>query len=113
MCEKVLSEVIGSRQKREINAQLIMKTVADYYDISVEDLTRQTRRREYAVPRQYAMYLTRELTDMSLPQIGQAFGGRDHSTVLHACNTVDKNAKTNQSIASVVEDIKNLVTEGK
>ncbi len=113
MCEKVLSEVIGSRAKREINVQLIMKTVADYYGIAVDDLIRQTRRREYAVPRQYAMFLTRELTDMSLPQIGQAFGGRDHSTVLHACNTVDKNMKTTPSIASVVQDIRSLVTEGK
>jgi len=113
MCEKVLSEVIGSRAKREINVQLIMKTVADYYGIAVDDLIRQTRRREYAVPRQYAMFLTRELTDMSLPQIGQAFGGRDHSTVLHACNTVDKNMKTTPSIASVVDDIRSLVTEGK
>ena len=59
------------------------------------------------------MYLTRELTTMSLPQIGQSFGNRDHSTVLHACKQVESNIRETPSIASVVNDIKGLIMEGK
>jgi len=79
----------------------------------VADLTSSTRRREITVPRQIAIYLTREMTAMSLPQIGQAFGNRDHSTILHSCNTVAANVKSSSSMASVVNDIKNLIKESK
>ena len=113
LCNEVLQDIFVKPTKREVTAQLIMQVVAEYYSITVDDLVRPTRRREFAVPRQIAMYLTRDLTNMSLPQIGQSFGGRDHSTVLHACNTVAANIKNTPSLSSVVSDIRTLAVEGK
>ena len=113
VCQEALREVLVQPKARQINAQVVMQTISDYYGITVDDLTNQSRRREITVPRQIAMYLTRELTTMSLPQIGQAFGNRDHSTVLHACKTVEKNIRETPQTASVVNDIKGLIVEGK
>lgn len=113
VCQEALREVLVQPKARQINAQVVMQTISDYYGITVDDLTNQSRRREITVPRQIAMYLTRELTTMSLPQIGQAFGNRDHSTVLHACKTVEKNIRDTPQTASVVNDIKGLIVEGK
>jgi chromosomal replication initiator protein len=67
----------------------IQKTVADFYRIKIVDLLSKKRSRIIARPRQIAMTLARELTQLSLPEIGNAFGGRDHSTVLHACKTIE------------------------
>ncbi len=113
VCQEALREVLVQPKARQITAQVVMQTVSDYYDITVDDLIKQSRRREITVPRQIAMYLTRELTTMSLPQIGQSFGNRDHSTVLHACKQVESNIRETPSIASVVNDIKGLIMEGK
>ena len=77
------------------------------------DLTGPTRKREITLPRQIAMYLTREMTGMSLPQIGDVFGGRDHSTVLHSCKTVESNTKSQPGMKSIVEDIQRLVREAR
>jgi chromosomal replication initiator protein len=73
---------------RQLSIEHIQKTVADYYKIKVADMHSKKRTRVIARPRQVAMWLAKELTPMSLPAIGEAFGGRDHTTVLHACRTV-------------------------
>ncbi|MBR6442920.1 MAG: chromosomal replication initiator protein DnaA [Clostridia bacterium] len=109
LCERALKEVFDSRRHKQITAELIMQTVSDYYGLTLDDMTGPTRKREITVPRQIAMYLTREMTGMSLPQIGNVFGGRDHTTVLHSCKTVEANMTANTDIRAVVEDIKNLV----
>lgn len=75
-------------QSRQISIDNIQKTVADYYRIKIIELLSKKRTRNLTRPRQIAMSLARELTTMSLPEIGNAFGGRDHSTVIHACQTV-------------------------
>jgi len=113
LCNEALADLFVTPAKREVTAQAVMQVVAEYYAITVDDLIRPTRRREFAVPRQYAMYLTRDLTNMSLPQIGQAFGGRDHSTVLHACNIIAENIKKDAGVANVVNDLRSLIVEGK
>ena len=59
------------------------------------------------------MFLTRELVDMSLPQIGFAFGGRDHTTVLHGCKTIDKSIQTSDAMAKVVDDIRRMIRDSK
>ncbi|XZG70276.1 chromosomal replication initiator protein DnaA [Chitinibacteraceae bacterium HSL-7] len=74
---------------RQISVENIQKTVADYYKIKIADMHSKKRTRDVARPRQIAMALTKEITQMSLPAIGEAFGGRDHTTVLHACRTVE------------------------
>ncbi len=75
-------------QSRQISIENIQKTVADYYRIKIADMLSKRRTRNLTRPRQIAMTLTRELTPMSLPEIGNSFGGKDHSTVIHACQTI-------------------------
>lgn len=109
LCEQALKEIFDQRRQKQITSELIMQTVTDYYGLSAAELVGATRKREITVPRQIAMYLTRELTGMSLPQIGVVFGGRDHTTVLHSCKTVEANMQENKDIRAVVEDIKQMV----
>ncbi len=113
LCEEALHDIFAKKVRREVTAQVIMQTVANYYSITVDDLIRPTRRREIAVPRQIAMYITREMTNLSLPQIGQVFGNRDHTTVLHGCNQIASAVKDNPSMANVVNDIKEMIVENK
>ena len=75
-------------QDKLVTVENIQKTVADYYKIRVADLLSVRRSRSVARPRQLAMALAKELTNHSLPEIGDAFGGRDHTTVLHACRKI-------------------------
>lgn len=105
LCEIALKEIFESKKTRKITSGLIIQTVSDYYGLDPDELVSATRRREIAVPRQIAMYVIREMTGMSLPQIGTEFGGRDHTTVLHSCKTVDANIEKNKQMKSVVEDI--------
>jgi chromosomal replication initiator protein len=109
LCEQALKDIFDQRRVKQITAELIMQTVTDYYGLTMSDLTGPTRRREITVPRSIAMYLTREMTGMSLPQIGTVFGGRDHTTVLHSCKTVEANMTESTDVKAVVDDIKQLV----
>jgi chromosomal replication initiator protein len=87
-------------QSRQVSVDNIQKTVSDYYRLKLVDLLSKKRTRNIARPRQMAMFLTRELTSMSLPDIGNSFGGRDHSTVIHACKTIEELKKTDSGITS-------------
>ena len=93
-------------QDKLVTIQNIQKTVAEYYKIKLADLLSKRRNRSVARPRQVAMALAKELTDKSLPEIGDAFGGRDHTTVLHGCRKIKELLKTDVSIA---EDYQNLL----
>ena len=113
LCEEALHDIFAKKVRKEVTAQVIMQAVANYYSITVDDLIRPTRRREIAVPRQIAMYITRDLTNLSLPQIGQVFGNRDHTTVLHGCNQIANAIKNDPSMASVVNDLKEIIVDNK
>ena len=113
LCQDALRDIFTKPKTRSITADTIMQTVSEYYGITREEIISSTRRREITVPRQIAIYLTREMTPMSLPQIGLAFGNRDHSTIIHSCNQVAANIKSSPSMASVISDIRSLITEGK
>ncbi len=92
-------------QDKLVTAENIQRTVAEYYKIKLSDLLSKRRSRSVARPRQVAMYLTKQLTTKSLPEIGEAFGGRDHTTVLHACRTIKALQGSSHDIA---EDLKIL-----
>lgn len=92
-------------QEKQVTINNIQKRVAEYFNIRVSDLLSKKRNRNYVRPRQIAMALAKELTNMSLPDIGDAFGGRDHTTVIHACRKVDELI---QSDSKVEEDYNNL-----
>ena len=95
-----------SLQSRTITTSSIQKAVAEYYNIRVSDLHSKKRSRSITRPRQLAMAITKELTSYSLPEIGDSFGGRDHTTVIHACKKI---AELKESNVTVNEDYKNLV----
>lgn len=84
----------------------IQKAVADYYKLTVEVLKGKKRSANIAYPRMIAMYLCRILTDQSFPRIGLEFGGRDHSTVIHACNTIEEDLKNNNQLKEIISEIK-------
>ena len=92
-------------QDRQISIDNIQRTVAEYFNIKMSDMVSKRRNRSIARPRQIAMALSKELTNHSLPEVGDAFGGRDHTTVLHACRKIDDLRATT---ADVAEDYKNL-----
>jgi len=87
VAKEALKDLLGA-YNRQITFEAIQKTVADFYKIKVADMHSKKRTRNIARPRQVAMFLAKELTPSSLPAIGEAFGGRDHTTVLHACRTI-------------------------
>ncbi|HWP89837.1 MAG TPA: chromosomal replication initiator protein DnaA [Burkholderiales bacterium] len=87
LCRDALKDLLAL-QSRQISIDNIQKTVADYYKIKVSEMYSKKRSRNIARPRQVAMALAKELTHLSLPDIGEAFGGRDHTTVLHACRKI-------------------------
>ena len=93
-------------QDRQVTLENIQRTVAEYYKIKLADILSKRRSRSVARPRQVAMSLARELTNHSLPEIGDSFGGRDHTTVLHACRRIKALSDTN---ADILEDYKNLL----
>jgi chromosomal replication initiator protein len=84
LAEVVLKDLLPDESRRDISVQLIQDEVSTYFGLTVEDLCSPSRTKQLVIARQIAMYLIRELTDLSLPRIGKAFGGRDHTTVMHA-----------------------------
>ena len=89
---------ILSVHERSITIEVIQRTVTEYFGIRMSDLSSKVRRRAIARPRQIAMALAKELTNHSLPEIGEAFGGRDHTTVLHACRTIAEKRESDQQV---------------
>ena len=99
-----------SLQDRQVNIDNIQKMVAEYYKIKIADLKSKKRTRSIARPRQMAMALAKELTNRSLPEIGESFGGRDHTTVLHACRKIKELRESTTDIAEDYKNLKRLLT---
>lgn len=106
---KALRNYKNESSKNVTTIPRIQQVVADYFDITVEDLTGKTRKRSIVVPRQIAMYLAREITKDSLPTIGKEFGGKDHTTVMHAVERVETLLKESPDTRSDISSIKNLL----
>ena len=100
--EGLLREVLHEEGRFTINMELIQKKVAEHFDIRLADMTSKRRPENIAFPRQIAMYLSRQLTENSLSAIGEAFGGRDHGTVLHACRLVKDRMEVDSNVRQVV-----------
>lgn len=97
-------------KQKVMSIALIQETVAKYFKLTIADLNGKKRNRNIAFPRQIAMYLARELTDSSLPKIGGNFGGRDHTTVMHAHDKIKKQYADNPKTASTIDEIRQLIT---
>ncbi len=105
MTQDVLRDLISDSGRAEIHVGLIMSETAGYFDVSVEDLRSSSRTRHLTNARQIAIYISRELTELSLPKIGEAFGGRDHTTVLHAERKIRKLMADDRSVYNQVHDL--------
>lgn len=112
MAEKAINDIVA-QQEKVISADFIQETVGKYFNINPKDLKGSKRSNDITFPRQIAMYLCRNVANMSLPQIGKNFGKRDHTTVMHACNKIEKEIKTNSNTKLIVESVKNIILDGK
>jgi chromosomal replication initiator protein len=100
--EGLLREVLHEEGRHSVSIELIQKRVAEHFDIRLADMTSKRRPESIAFPRQIAMFLARQMTDTSLTAIGEAFGGRDHGTVLHACRLVKDRMEVDANVRQVV-----------
>jgi chromosomal replication initiator protein len=105
LAEEVLKDILLDAQYREIPVELIQHEVCRYFGIAKGDLVGASRSKAFAYPRQVAMYLCRELTDESLPKIGRAFGGRDHSTVMHANSKISNLINSDRDVFNQIHEI--------
>ena len=105
LAEEVLKDILPDAAYREIPVELIQHEVCRYFGISKSDLVGASRSKAFAYPRQIAMYLCRELTDESLPKIGRAFGGRDHSTVMHATAKIANLINSDRDVFNQIHEI--------
>jgi len=112
LAEKTLDDFKNEKDK-VISSEFIKETVAKYFSINKDDLSGNKRSNDIAYPRQIAMYLCREVANMSYPQIGNDFGGRDHSTVMHGCKKIEKEIKEKNNTKQIVDSVKNLIIDGK
>ncbi|PYC68895.1 chromosomal replication initiator protein DnaA [Micromonospora arborensis] len=111
LAEEVLRDFMPDGAGPEINADQIMASTADYFGVSLEDLRGQSRSRVLVNARQVAMYLCRELTELSLPRIGQAFGGRDHTTVMHADRKIRQQMAERRSLYNQIAELTNRIKQ--
>jgi chromosomal replication initiator protein len=102
---EILKDILPPHKPRQITCALIQEIVANYFKLRPEELKAKKRTRAVAYPRQIAMYLTRELTDLSLPKIGDEFGGRDHTTVIHACEKISQEMQEDPSLQEMINEI--------
>lgn len=112
MAERAINDIVA-QQEKIISAEFIQETVAKYFNINAKDLRGSKRSNDIAFPRQIAMYLCRNVAQMSLPQIGKDFGKRDHTTVMHACTKIENEIKENQNTKLIVESVKNILLAEK
>lgn len=104
MAKSILKDMVKETLKT-IQVDTIQKNVADFFNISLTDLRAQRRNKNLVLPRQIAMYLSRKLTSLSLPEIGNAFGGKDHTTVLHSCRKIDETMLKNNELKNTIEKL--------
>ena len=107
--QSALSTMISTRDSRVITPKLIIQTVSGQYGITEDDIMSQKRAREIALPRQIAMYITRELTQLSTINIGREFGGRDHTTVMHGCDKISGRMKADISFRRRIDELIDMV----
>ncbi len=112
LAEDVLRDFIPDGSGPELTADQIMDATSEYFGLTVDDLTGQSRSRVLVNARQVAMYLCRELTDLSLPRIGQAFGGRDHTTVMHADRKIRQQMAERRSLYNQIAELTNRIKQG-
>ncbi len=105
LASEALKDIISNKNSKQITAALIQDVVASYYNLRIDDFKSKRRTRNVAFPRQIAMYLARKLTDLSLPKIGEEFGGRDHTTVIHAYEKISADLERDDGLKDTLDEL--------
>jgi chromosomal replication initiator protein len=111
VAEEALRNILSIKDPKRITPEIITQAVSDFYGVSPADVKSSKRNREIALPRQIAMYLTRDMTDLSLPRIGDAFGGRDHTTVMHACDKIGQLTRSDSNLKNALVELRKTIRE--
>jgi chromosomal replication initiator protein len=116
IAQELLRDVFAAPKQSNLSIDIIQREVADHYQLSPNDLKGKKRNQSIVFPRQLAMYITRKLTEYSTIEIGQSFGGRDHTTVLHSCDRIESiiqsDPKIDSEIQNIIRDIKTHGVKG-
>ncbi|WP_291569880.1 chromosomal replication initiator protein DnaA [Clostridium sp. UBA4548] len=111
LASEALKDIISNKNAKQITIELIQDIVSSYYGLKIDDFKSSRRTRNVAFPRQIAMYLSRKLTDTSLPKIGEEFGGRDHTTVIHAYEKISQSLKKDDSLQATVAELTKKISQ--
>ncbi|QGU00608.1 Chromosomal replication initiator protein DnaA [Candidatus Syntrophocurvum alkaliphilum] len=111
LAAEALKDILPAPQPKKITIEIIQNIVAQNYELDIKDFLSKKRNKHLVVPRQIAMYLCRQLTDASFPQIGEQFGGRDHTTVIHAVEKIEKEIKENKKLENTIEKLSNTINK--
>jgi len=109
LAENALKDVLVGNQKPEITVPYIQEIVSAHYKLTVADLNGKKRNQNIVLPRQIAMYLSRKMMDVSLPDVGDYFGGRDHTTVIHSCDKISNALETDEQLRNVVQELERKI----
>jgi len=108
LTKRVLRDII-KRKNTNLNIETIQRIVCEYFNIKEDLIRAKTRKKEIVIARQVSMYLSKELTNFALKTIGLHFGGRDHTTVIHACQTIEKRIGKDKSFSTELDEIKRKI----
>jgi chromosomal replication initiator protein len=111
LASEALKDIISSRNAKQITIDFIQDVVSSYYGLKIDDFKSSRRTRNVAFPRQIAMYLCRKLTDTSLPKIGEEFGGRDHTTVIHAYEKISQSLKKDEALQDSIAELTKKINQ--
>jgi chromosomal replication initiator protein len=111
VAQQKLRDIFASRRQSNLSIEVIQKVVADFYSLSTNDLKGKKRNQNIVYPRQLSMFICREMTDFSTTEIGEAFGGRDHTTVMHSIDKIQNRLITDPSLDSTIESLKRQIKE--
>ena len=112
LAEEVLKDIISPNEKKIITPEYIISTVAEHFDVSPEEIAGNKRNSKVVYPRQIAMYLCREMTDVPLKSIGKCLGNRDHTTIMHGCDKIEQELKSSENTRNTVEILKKKLQPG-
>ena len=113
IAQSKLKDLFTNPKNTSVTTDIIQRVVADYFNLSYNDLRGKKRTKTIALPRQIAMYITRELTEYSTTEVGEEFGGRDHTTVMHACQRVEARMKIDPTLEITIQNLVRKIKEYK
>lgn len=113
LAKEALKDLINTKNSKTITIEYIQETVANYFDLNIDMLKSQRRTQNITFPRQIAMFLCRKLTDSSLPKIGENFGGRDHTTVIHAYEKIQNKIDSDQDFNNIITELSNKILSNR